>query len=101
MVSQRTKELGLRIALGAQRSNVLQLILFRGLRMTIVGLCLGVAAAALLSHFISSVLYEVKPLDVLTFVGTSLVLVVVSGIASLIPAYRASRLDPNESLRIQ
>jgi predicted permease len=101
MVSQRTKELGLRIALGAQRSNVLQLILFRGLRMTIVGLCLGVAAAALLSHFISSVLYEVKPLDVLTFVGTSLVLLVVSGIASLIPAYRASRLDPNESLRIQ
>ena len=101
MVSQRTKELGLRIALGAQRSNVLQLILFRGLRMTIVGLCLGVAAAALLSHFISSVLYEVRPLDVLTFAGTSVVLLVVSCIASLIPAYRASKLDPNESLRIQ
>jgi predicted permease len=101
MVSQRTKELGLRIALGAQRSNVLQLILFRGLSMAIVGLCLGVAAAALLSHFISSVLYEVKPLDVLTFGGTSVVLLVVSCIASLIPAYRASKLDPNESLRIQ
>jgi predicted permease len=101
MVSQRTKELGLRIALGAQRSNVLQLILFRGLSMAIVGLCLGVAAAALLSHFISSVLYEVKPLDFLTFGGTSIVLLVVSCIASLIPAYRASKLDPNESLRIQ
>ena len=101
MVSQRTKELGLRIALGAQRSNVLQLILFRGLSMAIVGLCLGVAAAALLSHFISSVLYEVRPLDVLTFAGTSVILLVVSCIASLIPAYRASKLDPNESLRIQ
>jgi ABC-type antimicrobial peptide transport system permease subunit len=69
--------------------------------MAIVGLCLGVAAAALLSHFISSVLYEVRPLDVLTFAGTSVILLVVSCIASLIPAYRASKLDPNESLRIQ
>ena len=101
MVSQRTIELGLRIALGAQRSNVLQLILLRGLGLAVVGLCIGIATAALLSHFISGVLYQVKPLDALTFVGTSLVLLIVSCVASLIPAYRASRLDPNESLRAQ
>jgi predicted permease len=101
MVSQRTMELGLRIALGAQRSNVLQLILLRGLGLAVVGLCIGVATAALLSHFISGVLYQVKPLDALTFVGTSLVLLMVSCVASFIPAYRASRLDPNESLRVQ
>ena len=101
MVSQRTIELGLRIALGAQRSNVLQLILLRGLGLAVVGLCIGIATAALLSHFISGVLYQVKPLDALTFVGTSLVLLMVSCVASLIPAYRASRLDPNESLRAQ
>jgi predicted permease len=99
MVSQRTMELGLRIALGAQRSNVLQLILLRGLGLAMVGLCVGVGTAALLSHFIAGVLYEVKPLDMLTFAGTSFVLLLVSCGASLIPAYRASRLDPNESLR--
>jgi predicted permease len=101
MVSQRTMELGLRIALGAQRSNVLQLILLRGLGLAVVGLCIGVVTAALLSHFISGVLYEVKPLDLLTFAGTSFMLLIVACVASLIPAYRASRLDPNEALRTQ
>ena len=83
MVSQRTIELGLRIALGAQRSNVLQLILLRGLGLAVVGLCIGIATAALLSHFISGVLYQVKPLDALTFVGTSLVLLIVSCVGVL------------------
>jgi predicted permease len=101
MVSQRTMELGLRIALGAQRSTVLQLILVRGLGLAVIGLCIGVVVAAALSRFISGVLYEVKPLDVLTFGGTAAVLLVVSCVASLIPAYRASRLDPNDSLRAQ
>jgi predicted permease len=101
MVSQRTMELGLRIALGAQRGNVLQLILVRGLGLAAIGLCLGVATAALLSHFIASVLYQVKPLDLVTFAGTTIVLFGVSCVASLIPAYRASRLDPIETLRAQ
>jgi predicted permease len=101
MVSQRTMELGLRIALGAQRSTVLKLIMVRGLGLAVIGLCIGVAVAAVLSRFISGVLYEVKPLDVLTFGGTAVVLLAVSCVASLIPAYRASRLDPNESLRAQ
>jgi predicted permease len=101
MVSQRTMELGLRIALGAQRGSVLQMILVRGLALAVTGLGVGVVTAALMSHFLSGVLYQVKPLDVLTFAGTSLVLLVVSCVASLIPAYRASRLDPNEALRPQ
>ena len=99
MVSQRTMELGLRIALGAQRGSVLQLILFRGLSLAVIGLGLGIGVAALLSHLIAGVLYEVKPLDGITFAATAVVLLMVSCIASIIPAYHASQLDPNESLR--
>jgi predicted permease len=101
MVSQRTMELGLRIALGAQRGNVLHLILFRGLGLAAAGLGIGAVTAALLSHFIAGVLYQVKPLDAVTFLATTMVLLAVSCVASLIPAYRASRLDPMEALRIQ
>jgi predicted permease len=101
MVSQRMMEFGLRMALGAQRGNVLQLILRRGMGLAAIGLCLGLVTAALLTHFIAGVLYSVKPLDGLTFAGMTMVLLAVSGVASLIPAYRASRMDPNEALRNQ
>jgi predicted permease len=101
MVSQRTMEMGLRIALGAPRGNVLHLILLRGLGLAVIGLGIGAAMAALLSHFVAGVLYQVKPLDAITFLATTIVLLVVSCVASLIPAYRASRLDPMEALRIQ
>jgi predicted permease len=101
MVSQRMMEFGLRMALGAQRGNVLQLILRRGMGLAAIGLCLGLVTAALLTHFIAGVLYSVKPLDGLTFAGMTMVLLAVSCVASLIPAYRASRMDPNEALRNQ
>lgn len=99
MVAQRTSELGLRIALGAQRSNVLRLMLSRGMRLTVVGLAVGLAAAVLLTRFVQGLLFGVKALDGATFATMTLVLLAVSSVASLIPAWRASRLDPNETLR--
>jgi predicted permease len=101
MVSQRTMELGLRIALGAQRGNILELILRRGLMLSLAGLALGLCASALLTRFLTALLFATKALDVATFVGMALVLFAISAVSSLVPAYRASRLDPNETLRQQ
>jgi len=101
MVTQRTQEMGLRIALGAQRGNVLRLMLTRGLRLAAIGLCAGLVAAAVLTRFLSGQLYGVKPLDAATFVTMTLVLLAVSTVASLIPAWRAATLDPIDTLRRQ
>lgn len=101
MVAQRRTELGLRIALGAPRSNVLQLMLYRGLRLAGIGLALGLVLAVVLTRFVAGLLYGVKPLDAVTFATTTAVLLVVSGMASLIPAWRAALLDPNDTLRQQ
>ncbi len=101
MVAQRTLEIGLRLALGAQRENVLGLILRRGLILAATGLGIGIIASALLTHFLSDMLYGVRPLDPLTFIGVSAVLMLVSLIASSVPAYRAARLDPMRTLREQ
>jgi predicted permease len=99
MVAQRTQELGLRIALGATRGNVLQLVLNRGLSMTAVGIVAGIAGAAALTRFLAGLLYAVKPLDAATFLVTTLVLLAVSSLACLIPAIKACKLDPNQTLR--
>jgi predicted permease len=99
MVTQRTAELGLRIALGAPRSSVLQLMLVRGLKMTVIGTAIGLLSASLLTRFVATLLYGVKPLDASTFAVMTLVLLAVSGIASLVPAWRGAMLDPNSALR--
>jgi predicted permease len=101
MVAQRTMELGLRIALGAQRGNILQLILRRGLLLSIAGLAIGLCASALLTRFLTTLLFATKALDAETFAGMALLLFAISAISSLVPAYRASRLDPIETLRQQ
>ena len=101
MVSQRTTELGLRIALGAGRGNVLQLMLWRGLGMAALGLIAGLIAAGLLTRFVAGLLFGVKPLDIATFTIMTLVLLAVSAIASFIPSLRAAMLDPNKTLRQQ
>ncbi len=101
MVVQRTHEIGLRMALGAQRKSVLRLVLNRGLSLALIGVALGVAASVLLTRFLSSLLYGVKPLDPVTFLSVSAVLLAVSGIASLIPAARAASLEPMKTLRDQ
>jgi ABC-type antimicrobial peptide transport system permease subunit len=101
MVAQRTLEIGLRLALGAQREDVLGLILRRGLILAVTGLAIGIFVSLLLTRFIAEMLYGVRPFDPLTFVGVSLVLLLVSLIASSAPAYRAARLDPMRTLREQ
>jgi len=99
MVAQRTVELGLRLALGAQRGDILTLVLRRGLVLSGLGLALGLGASALLTRYMATLLYKTGALDVLTFSAMTLVLLAVSTVACLVPAWRASRLDPNETLR--
>jgi ABC-type antimicrobial peptide transport system permease subunit len=101
MVVQRTLEIGLRMALGAQRGDVLRMIVRRGLTLALVGVGLGVATSAMLTRLISGMLFEVRPTDPITFAATAALLLVVSIAASSAPAFRASRLDPMKTLRVQ
>jgi predicted permease len=101
MVVQRTLEIGLRMALGAQRSDVLAMIIRRGLGFAVAGVVVGVAASAVVTRLLAGMLYGVRASDPMTFAATSGLLVVVSVVASAIPAYRAARLDPMRTLREQ
>jgi predicted permease len=97
--TQRTTELGVRIALGAQRNEVLRLMLWDGLRPAGVGLVLGLAGGIAGTRMIRDLLYGVRPLDASVFVAVAIVLLLVAGAACLLPALRASRLDPMQALR--
>jgi predicted permease len=101
MVAQRTMELGLRMALGAQRGNVLALILKRGLVLCVSGLAIGLVASAALTRYLTTLLFHTPALDALTFAATTTLLLIVSTASCLVPAWRASRLNPNETLRQQ
>jgi predicted permease len=101
MVEQRTMELGLRIALGAQRGNVLALILRRGMVLAVAGLAIGLGASFALTRYMATLLFATKAVDAATFVGMTGLLFAVSVLACVVPAYRASRLDPMETLRSQ
>jgi predicted permease len=98
-VSQRTREFGIRIALGARAIDVLRLVLRNGLGMTVTGVVIGLAASALLTRFFASLLFAVKPLDPLTFTLAAGLLSVVALAACLAPALRAARVDPTIALR--
>jgi putative ABC transport system permease protein len=99
IVAQRTTEIGVRLALGAQRGQVLRLMLAHGLRPAAAGLALGMAGGVAAAQVIRHLLYGVQPLDGSVFVGVALVLLAVAASASLLPAWRASRLDPMVALR--
>jgi predicted permease len=101
MVAQRTHEIGLRMALGAPRGNVLGLVMRRGMNLTLIGLSIGIIGSLLLSRFVANLLYGVQALDPLTYISVAGVLLAVSFIASLVPAARAASLDPMETLRSQ
>jgi predicted permease len=101
MVAQRTLEIGLRMALGAQRADVLAMIVRRGLGFAVLGVVVGVAASAVVTRLLAGLLYGVRPSDPVTFAVTSGLLVAVSAVASAIPAYRAARVDPMTTLRDQ
>jgi len=100
-VSQRTRELGLRMALGASREDVLLLVLGQGLRLTLMGIGIGLAGTFFLTRYVASMLFNVPPYDPLTLVGVVVALVVISLSACYIPARRATLVDPMEALREQ
>lgn len=100
-VAQRTREIGLRMALGAQRGDVLGLLLGRGMLIAAIGIALGLAGAFALTRSLSTLLFGVTPTDPLTFTAVSLLLAVVAFVAIYIPARRATRVDPINALRCE
>jgi predicted permease len=98
-VTQRTQEIGVRIALGAQRGDVLLLVLGNGLTLLVLGIGIGLAGALSLSRYLQSLLFEVKSTDVLTFAGVPLLLTAVAVLACYLPARRATLVDPAIALR--
>ncbi|MGB9077469.1 MAG: ABC transporter permease [Terracidiphilus sp.] len=100
-VQQRRHELGIRMALGAQASNLRNLVLRQGMILTLIGVGLGVGGAFWLTHFLTSFLFGVKPLDPVAFVATSILLGAVALISIWLPAMRATRVDPMTALRIE
>ena len=100
-VTERRHEIGVRLALGAERGDVLRLVLAGGMVMTLIGIGLGLAGAALVSKSLEELLFGVKPLDAVTFVAMPALLLVVSLVASALPAWRATRIAPATALRAE
>jgi putative ABC transport system permease protein len=99
VVAQRTHEIGIRVALGASRSDVLRMVLTRGMMLTLAGIAIGILSAAALSRVIQSLLYDTRPLDPLTYFAVCVTLLSVALLASYIPARRATRVDAMVALR--
>jgi ABC-type antimicrobial peptide transport system permease subunit len=101
LAAQRTTEIGVRIALGAQRNQVLTLILRDGLRPALMGLAIGLATSAAVTRLIQSMLYQTRPLDLEIFSVVAVTLLAVAAAACVIPAWRAAQLDPVAALRME
>jgi ABC-type antimicrobial peptide transport system permease subunit len=101
VVRQRTAEIGVRMALGAERGDILRLIVLQGLRLSVVGIIIGVVAAFGLGRVITAMLVGVKSTDPATFASVTVVFLAISTLAAWIPARRASILDPTKALREQ
>jgi putative ABC transport system permease protein len=101
LVSQRTQEIGIRMALGARPGSVLGLFLSRGMRLVGAGLAVGLGGAVLVARTMDSLLFGVQPFDLPTFVGATVALAVIALIASYMPARRATRVDPLIALRAE
>jgi predicted permease len=99
MAGQRTREIGIRVALGAQRGNVLQLVLGQGIRLTVIGAIAGVLGSLALARLLKSELFSIKPTDPVTLIGAALLMLLVAVAACYLPARRATRVDPLVALR--
>jgi predicted permease len=98
-VAERRREIGVRLALGAGRPRVLTDVIREGIHLSVIGILVGTASAVLLSRLIASLLFGVGPMDTTTFATAIPMIAIIAGFASFLPAWRASRLDPNEVLR--
>jgi ABC-type antimicrobial peptide transport system permease subunit len=98
-VSQRTREIGIRMALGAQKNQILAMVMSRGIRITLLGSALGLAGSLLLSRTLASVLFDVRPTDVSTYVVLFVALTATAMLATFVPALRATRVEPLIALR--
>jgi predicted permease len=101
MVSERTHEFGIRMALGACRRNIVRIVLRQGLGLALVGAVLGLAGSLVVSNLMSGLLYGVKPTDPMTFGGVAVLLIAVALLACYVPAQRAVRVDPMDALRCE
>jgi len=100
-VEQRTQEMGIRMALGADRSTIRKLVVWQGMRLALVGLVLGIGAAFWLTRFLASFLFGVKAWDPAVFISVPLILAGVALLAVWLPAARASKLNPMTALRVE
>ena len=100
-VSERVHEIGVRMSLGAQTSDIVRMVLRRGMLLTIIGLAIGLPIAFALARALSSVLFGVAPADPFSFIGLPLLLAGVAALASYLPARRAARVDPLAALRCE
>ena len=98
-MNQRTREIAIRMALGAQRAEILRMVIGGGMRLVLIGICIGVAAALGLARFLSNILFGVKPTDPTTFVSVVTMLLGVAMLACYLPARRATKVDPMVALR--
>jgi putative ABC transport system permease protein len=100
-VAQRTREIGVRIALGATPATILKMVLWQGLVTVVIGMAIGLAASFLLTRTMRSLLFEISPNDPITIGVIALLVIVVAVLASYIPARRATRVDPMVALRYE
>lgn len=101
LVEQQTREIGIRSALGAKRSHIFKLVIGRGVGMAFIGVVLGVVASLGLTRFLAGLLYGIAAIDPMTFIGISILLLIVSALACYIPARRATKVDPLVALRCE